>query len=79
MLIRHTVTLHHIIKVYNDMFNRIDAVMRSLAKKKIQWKGDLFFSAKLAWQKPSKYYAEMTQTSGMLDFSAHILNPFLNL
>jgi hypothetical protein len=29
---RHTVTLHHVIKVYNDMFDRINGVMRALAK-----------------------------------------------
>jgi hypothetical protein len=29
---RHTVTLHHIITVYNDMFDHMDGVMRALAK-----------------------------------------------
>jgi hypothetical protein len=45
---RHTVTLHHIITVYNDMFDHMDDVMRALAKKKSQWKEDLFFVVKLA-------------------------------
>jgi len=30
----HTVTLHHVITVYNDMFNHIDGAMRALAQKK---------------------------------------------
>jgi len=50
--------------------------MRALAKKKTQWKEELFFPVKLAQQKISKYYAEVTPTTGMLLISAHILDPF---
>jgi len=57
MLKRHTVTLHHMITVYNDMFDHMDGVMRPLAKKNNQWKEDLCFAIKLARQKLSKYYA----------------------
>jgi hypothetical protein len=35
---RHTVTLPHVITVYNEMFDHIDGVMRHLAKKKTQRK-----------------------------------------
>jgi len=45
---RHTVTLHHVITVYNDMFDHMDGVMRALPKMKTQWKEDLFFAVKLA-------------------------------
>ena len=76
---RHTVTLHHVITVYNDMFDHMDGVMRALAKKKTPWKEDLFFAVKLARQKLSKYYAEVTPTTGMLLISAHILDPFRKL
>jgi hypothetical protein len=31
---RHTVTLHYVITVYNDMFDHMDGVMRAFAKKK---------------------------------------------
>jgi len=51
---RHTVTLHHVMTVYNDMFDHMDAVMRAWAKKKTQWKDDFFFAVKLARQKLSK-------------------------
>jgi len=44
---RHTVTLHHVIKVYNDMFDHMDGVMRVLAKKTTPWMEDMFFSVKL--------------------------------
>ena len=37
---QHTSTLHHIITVYNDMFDHMDGVMQALAKKKTQWKED---------------------------------------
>jgi len=61
------------------MFDHMDGVMRALAKKKTQWKEDFFFAVKLARQKLSKYYAEVTPTTGMLLISAHILNPFRKL
>jgi len=73
---RHTVTLHHFIIAHNDMFDHMDGVMRALAKKKSTWKEDMFFAVKLARQKLSKYYAEVTSTMGMVLMSAHILDPF---
>jgi len=79
MLKRHTVTLHHIITVYNDMFDHMDGVMQALAKKKTQWKEDLFFAVKVARQKLSKYYAEVTPTTGIFLISSHILDPFRTL
>ena len=45
---RYTVTLHHVIRVFNDMFNHMDVAMRALLKKKTQWNKDLLFTAKLA-------------------------------
>jgi len=45
---RHTVTLHYVITVYNDMFDHIVGMMRALAKKKTQCKEDLFIAVKLA-------------------------------
>jgi hypothetical protein len=44
----HTVILHHVMTVYNDMFDHIDGMMQALAKQKTQWKEDLFFVVKLA-------------------------------
>jgi len=76
---RHTVILHHVITVYNDMFDHMDGVMRALAKKKTQWKEDLFFAVKLAQQKLSEYYTEVTPTTGMLLISIHILDLFRKL
>ena len=61
------------------MFDRMDGVMRALAKKKKQWKEDLFFAVKCAQQKSSKYYTEVTPTTGMLVITAHILDPFRKL
>jgi len=79
MLRRHTVTLHHEITVNNDLFDDMDGVMRSLAKKNNPWKEDLFFAMKLAPQKRSKYYTEVTPSTGMRLISAHILDPFWKL
>jgi hypothetical protein len=57
----------------------MEGVMRGLAKKKTQSKEELFFTVKLVWQKLSKYYSEVTATTGMLLISAHILDPFRKL
>jgi len=72
----HTVTLHHVITVYNDMFNHMDGVMWALAKKKTQWKENLFFAVKLARQQLPKYYTEVTPTTGRLPIDAQILDAF---
>jgi len=74
MLMRHTVTLHLIITVDNDMFDHMDSVMRAMAKKKTQWTEDLFFAVKLARQKLSKYYVEVTPKTCTLLISAQMLD-----
>jgi hypothetical protein len=76
VLKRHTVTLHHVITVYNNMFDHIDGVMSAMAKKKTPWKEDLFFAVKLAQQKLSKYYTEVTPRTGMVLISAQMLYSF---
>jgi len=43
---RHTITLHQVITLYNDIFDHMDGVMRALAKKKTSWTEDLFFAVK---------------------------------
>ena len=57
----------------------MDDIMWALAKKKTQWKEDLFFAVKLAWEKLSKYYAEVIPTTGMLQIAVHILDHFWKL
>jgi hypothetical protein len=79
MSMRHTATLHHVITVYNDMFDSMDGVMRALVKKKTEWKEDLFFAGKLARQKLSKYYSAVTPKTGILLISEHILDCFCKL
>jgi hypothetical protein len=76
---RHTVTLHHVITVYNDNLDHIIVLMQALAEKKTEWKEDWFFAVKLARQKLSKYSAEATPTTDMVLISAQILHPFRKL
>jgi hypothetical protein len=73
---QHSVTLPHVITLYNDMFDHMDGVISALAKKKTPWKEDLRFVVKCARQKLSKYYTEVTPMTGMFVISAHILDPF---
>jgi hypothetical protein len=72
----YTVTLHHVITVYNDMFNHMDGVMRALPKKKTQWEEDLIFAMKYVRQKLWEESAEVTPTTGVLLMWAHILDSF---
>jgi len=54
----------------------MDGVRWALAEMKTQWTEDLFFAVKLAWQKLTKYYAEMTPMTGMLLIAAQIFDHF---
>jgi len=72
----HTVTLHHVITVYNDMFDHMDGVIRAPARNKSQWKENLFFAVNLARQVLPKYYAEVTPMTGMFLISALIPDLF---
>jgi len=76
---RHTVTLHAVITLHNDMFKILDGIMRALAKNRTQWKGELYFAVKFAWQQLYKYYAEVTPTTSVLLISASILDCFRKL
>ena len=67
---------HHIITVYNDMFDHTDSVMKGFATENIQWKEDLYFTVKFAQQTLSTYYSEVTPTTDMLLISGYILDPF---
>jgi hypothetical protein len=58
------------------MFDHMDGEMRTFAKKRTQWKGDLFFVVKLAQPKLSKYHTEVTATTGIHLMSTHILDLF---
>jgi len=61
------------------MFDHMDGMMRALAKKKTERKENLFFAVKLARQKLSKYYTEVTPSTAMLLSCAHILDLFQQL
>ena len=58
------------------MFDHMDGIIQTLPQKKARWKENFFFAMKLAWQKLSKYCAEVTPSTGMVLISAHILDPF---
>jgi len=71
--------MHHIITVYNDIFDHMDGVMQALSKNKTQWKEDYIFTMKLARQKLSNCYPEETPMTGILLTSAHIIDRFQQL
>jgi hypothetical protein len=79
MLTTHTITLHHIITVYNNIDDHTDCVIRVLPYKKTPWNEDLFFAAKLSQRKLSKNYAEVTPTTHLGMIYTDILDPFRKL
>jgi len=79
MLKRHLWTLHNVITVYNVRFDHMDVIMQAVVPKRTQWKENLYCAVKVACQMVSKYYTEVTPTTGMLLISANILKPFRKL
>jgi len=75
----HTVTLHCIVTVSNNMFNHLDGVMWAFAQKITQWNEDFYFTVGYVQQKLSKCYSEATPTTSLLVISAYILDPFRKL
>jgi len=75
----HRVMLHRVITVYNQMFNRMDGVMRAVSGMKPQWKDALYFAMKFQQEKLSTFYAQVTPTTCKVLISAQILNPFRKL
>jgi len=53
MLKIHMVTLHHVITVYNDLFDHMDGIMQRFSKQKTQPMEDLYFVMKVAQQRLS--------------------------
>jgi len=58
------------------MFDHMDGIMQAVAKKETPSKEYLYFTMQLARQKLSRYYVEVTPTTGMHRISAHIPDPF---
>jgi hypothetical protein len=56
------------------MFDHMDGIMRALAKKKTQWKEDLYFTVRVARQMLSKHYAEVTALTSRHLISVHIID-----
>jgi hypothetical protein len=57
----------------------MDGVMQALANKQTEWNKDLYLVMKFARQKLSKYYTDVTSTTGVLLIGAHILELFWKL
>jgi len=74
-----TVTLHHVINVYKDMFDHMYGVMRALPMKITQWNKDIWFAMKFTQQKLPKYYADDTPRTGLVHISAQTIDPFRKL
>jgi len=76
---RHMVTLHHVITVYNDIFNLMNGTMRAVAELNTQWKKDLYCTLKFVRQKLSTSFREVTPMTGILLISWNSLDPFWKL
>jgi hypothetical protein len=73
---RHSITLHRVIGIYNDMFDHMEGIITALSMKQTQWKIDIRRGMRAARKKLSSYYAEVTPESGLLLILAHMLDPY---
>jgi hypothetical protein len=76
---RHTITLHRVITIYNDMFDHMESVLKALAKKQTQWKRDIHSAVQASRRKLRKYYSNVSPESGLLLILAAILDPYRKL
>lgn len=72
----HKVTLHQVVTVYSEMFDHMDGVIQSLAKRRSQWNEDLYLAVRFAQHNFCKWYAEGTPTTSILPIFADIRDPF---
>ena len=79
MLKRHTVTQQRVFTVYNNRFNNMDGVMRTVVMKKTEWKEDLYIAVKFVQYMLSKYYAKLTVTMGALPILPNLFDSFQKL
>lgn len=73
---RHTITLHRVISIYNEMFDHLEGAMRSLKGKRTAWKVDVHRAVRASHKKLQSYYSEVTPESGLLLILAALLDPF---
>lgn len=73
---RHTVTLHRVISIYNEMFDHMEGAINVLKTKQTTWKKDIYHAVQAAHQKLQKYYSNVTPESGLLLILAALLDPF---
>ena len=73
---RHTITLHRVISIYNEMFDHLEGAMRSFKGKCTAWKVDVRRTVRASHKKLQCYYSEVTPESGLLLILAALLDPF---
>ena len=73
---RHTITLHRVISIYNEMFDHMEGAMNLLKSKQTAWKKDVHHAVQAAHRKLQGYYAQVTPESGLLLILAALLDPF---
>ena len=73
---RHTITLHRVISIYNEMFDHLEGALRSLKRKQSAWKVDVRRAVRATHVKLQSYYAKVTPESGLLLILAALLDPF---
>jgi hypothetical protein len=76
---RKSITLHRVITIYNDMFDHVENVLKSLAKKRTQWKKDIHRAVRASRSKLRKYYSNVTPETGLILILGAILDPFRKL
>lgn len=76
---RRTVTLHLLVRLYNDMFEHLEHVDKALKRKDCAWKKDIHLSVGAAKSKLMERYDKITPETGLLILLAVMLDPFSRL
>jgi hypothetical protein len=68
-------TVHQVLDVYNDLFDHLDEQEAKLARKRIQWKVQMWAGIREAHKKLSEYYSQTQGQIGHQYAIASILSP----
>ena len=68
-------TVHNIFRVYNQLFDHLDVLIRRLGKKKVPWKQAMLHSLEVGRDKLKFYYAKTEEIHGNLYAIGTILAP----
>src|SRR5688572_9807121 len=72
---QRNVTIHLVIRIYNDLFDHFDKILKVLKNKRTSWKIECYKAVEAARNKLREYYSKLTPKTGLLMILAVCLDP----